>query len=419
MSKQIKFSIIIPTRDRCATLGATLKTCLAQDYSNYEIIVSDNCSSDDTKNLVLKLNHPNIKYINTNTRVSMSQNWDFALQFATGDFITILGDDDGLLFGALGEIESIIETTKTNAVAWKQVSYHWPNHIIDYQKNLISIPLSKKLEERNASEYLQRVLNFEISYDEISFLYKGMIHRSVIEKVRNLSGGIFFHSQTPDLYSAIALASNLDTYFYSEKPFSINGASGSSNGTSQFNQNLSTSEYRKFSSESNIPFHPKLSYCPSISMLTAECFYQASDRLLDKKQNLQIKPIKLIESLLNDALSSPRWKFDAISMALLKTIDINQWNGFYEVTNAKLNKYKERIFPNKLRYGFLKRENTVCIDGGKFHIKDVYDAALLCNFILNHQNLSLMINHSKSFMDQIQYKVHRLLIKLKKLNKLF
>lgn len=310
----------------------------------------------------------------------------------------------------------IIEKTKTHAIAWKQVSYHWPSHIIENQKNLISIPLSKKLEERNAKEYLQRVLNFDISYDEISFLYKGMVHKSVIEKVRQQSGGNFFHSQTPDLYAAIVLSINLDNYMYSEKPFSINGASGSSNGTSQFNQNLSNLEYKKFSYESNIPFHSKLSYCPSISMLTAECFYQASDHISEIKKNLRIEPFKLIDSLLNDALASPTWRFEEISLALHRTININEWNNNLPLINKKLDQYREREFTNFIRFGFLKKEKVVCIDGNKFSIKDVYDAALLTNFVLNYQNLGLVINHPKLLFHKVWYKTRRI---FNKINKLF
>jgi hypothetical protein len=243
-----------------------------------------------------------------------------------------------------------------------------------------------------------------------------MIHKSVIEKVKNQSGGIFFHSQTPDLYAAIVLSNNLENYIYSEKPFSINGASGSSNGTSQFNQNLSNFEYKKFSSESNIPFHTKLCYCPSISMLTAECFYQASDHIPEFENNFRIDPFKFIDSVLNDALSSPKWRFEEISIALRRTIDINQWNKNLLLINKKLNQYKEKVLTDHICFGFLQKEKIVCVDGSQFSVKDVYDAALLTNFIFNYQNLGLIKNHPKSLFQKIQYKFHRI---FNKINKLF
>lgn len=416
MPESIRFSIIIPTRDRCDTLEATLRTCLSQEYANTEIIISDNFSSDNTKAFISQLNHPNLKYINTNKRISMSENWDFALQFATGDYITILGDDDGLLPGALSKIEKILRKTSALAITWRQASYHWPNHIIPNERNFIAIPLSTNLEKRNVSEYLNRVLNFEISYDEISFFYKGMIHKSIVDKVKQISGGKFFHSQTPDLYAAIALSSNLEEYYFSGLPFSINGASASSNGTSQFNQNISTTEYDKFSSESNVPFHHQLRYCASIPMLIAECFYQASDRIPTLKQHFHIEPEKLITATLNDALSSPKWRFKQISQASLETIDINKWGALLKNANSIIASYHEISPVKKLRYGFLKRENLICIDGAKFLVHNVYDASLLCNFVIHHKNAGLTIDHTKFFLERVRYKFSRI---QKKISKLF
>jgi len=53
-----KFSIVIPTRNRAYTLYYTLKTCLNQyDFDDYEIVVSDNCSEDNTAEMIKELNH--------------------------------------------------------------------------------------------------------------------------------------------------------------------------------------------------------------------------------------------------------------------------------------------------------------------------------------------------------------------------
>ena len=40
-----KFSIVVPTRDRAETLAFALRTCLAQAFENYEVLVSDNDGS--------------------------------------------------------------------------------------------------------------------------------------------------------------------------------------------------------------------------------------------------------------------------------------------------------------------------------------------------------------------------------------
>ena len=62
-----KFSVIIPTRERSDTLQSSLKTCVGQDYDNLEIIVSDNFSTDNTREVVESFDDPRIRYINTGT----------------------------------------------------------------------------------------------------------------------------------------------------------------------------------------------------------------------------------------------------------------------------------------------------------------------------------------------------------------
>lgn len=47
-----KYTVVIPTRNSIETLKHTLSTCLTQTYSNFEILVSDNCSDDNTEEYI-------------------------------------------------------------------------------------------------------------------------------------------------------------------------------------------------------------------------------------------------------------------------------------------------------------------------------------------------------------------------------
>jgi glycosyltransferase involved in cell wall biosynthesis len=59
------FTIIIPTKDRAEYLHHTLRTCSIQDYENLEVIVSDDGSSDNTKEVALEASRKDtrIRYI--------------------------------------------------------------------------------------------------------------------------------------------------------------------------------------------------------------------------------------------------------------------------------------------------------------------------------------------------------------------
>ena len=54
LNNNIHFTIIIPTRERCDTLKYAIQTVLNQEYDDFEILVSDNCSTDHTQSIINK-----------------------------------------------------------------------------------------------------------------------------------------------------------------------------------------------------------------------------------------------------------------------------------------------------------------------------------------------------------------------------
>lgn len=93
----MKFSVLLPTRNRLEYLKYAIETVRRQNYADWEIIVSDNCSEDDIRGYVLSLNDGRIRYFRTESFVPVTDNWNNALKHSTGDYVVMLGDDDGLL----------------------------------------------------------------------------------------------------------------------------------------------------------------------------------------------------------------------------------------------------------------------------------------------------------------------------------
>ena len=54
------FSVIIPTFNQCFFLEKAIRSILNQSFVNYEIIVIDNYSEDNTENLIKKFNSKKI-----------------------------------------------------------------------------------------------------------------------------------------------------------------------------------------------------------------------------------------------------------------------------------------------------------------------------------------------------------------------
>lgn len=88
-----KVSIVIPTYNRSSLLKQALESCLQQTYRDFEIIVADDGSTDDTREAIESLNSDKIKYTyQSNRGRSIARNR--AIKSASGEYITFLDSDD-------------------------------------------------------------------------------------------------------------------------------------------------------------------------------------------------------------------------------------------------------------------------------------------------------------------------------------
>ena len=266
-------------------------SAISQSYQNYQVIVSDNASSDNTKSVVESFDDERIIYINPGRRLSMSSHWEFALSHINKGMVTILGDDDGLLPNALNEVNRICNYSKLKAVRSTVGLYYWPGFFGDNSPPQLTALATKGFQIRNCKRMLQRVLDGYIGYGELPMLYTGgFIDISVVNQIRNARGELF-GSVNPDIYSAISLAHCLDDYAYSQDPLAIGGYSRYSNGAAFFRiQQTSPSAKRRneFIAENDRDIHEKLKITSlndmpkSMQLLVCESYLQSS-HLHDRK----------------------------------------------------------------------------------------------------------------------------------------
>lgn len=89
----IKFSIIIPTYNRADLIRETLDSILKQTYTNWEAIIIDDGSIDDTKSIVASINDPRITYYyKENEERCVARN--LGIEKSKGDYITFIDSDD-------------------------------------------------------------------------------------------------------------------------------------------------------------------------------------------------------------------------------------------------------------------------------------------------------------------------------------
>lgn len=100
-------SIGVPTFNRPLTLERTLNCLLNQTYSNLEILISDNCSTDSDvhKKINQFIKDKRIKYFRQPVNKGMIFNFNYVYEKATGNLIMRLADDDWI---DLNYIESCV-----------------------------------------------------------------------------------------------------------------------------------------------------------------------------------------------------------------------------------------------------------------------------------------------------------------------
>lgn len=252
-----KITVIIPTRERCDVLVSALRTVTSQDYDNLHIIVSDNCSRDDTQHVVRCANDPRVRYLNTGERLSMSHNWEFALSHVSDGWVTFIGDDDGLLPGAVETIAEIIASSDVEAIRSAFCTYRWPA-VMGNEHGQLIVPMRSGMEMRSAPHWLGKVMRGLVKYPQLPLIYDGgFIKFEALNKIKNKTKH-FFGSCNPDLYSAIAVASVIDRFLYLHAPMAMLGVSRHSIGNSAFyggKNKVGSAPIDAFYLESNIPFH--------------------------------------------------------------------------------------------------------------------------------------------------------------------
>ena len=89
-----KVSVIIPTFNRAAFLESAIESVLNQTYNDFEIIIVDDNSSDNTYEVVASFKDVRIKYIRHRENKGVSAARNTAIRVCKGKYIAFLDDDD-------------------------------------------------------------------------------------------------------------------------------------------------------------------------------------------------------------------------------------------------------------------------------------------------------------------------------------
>ena len=90
-------SVCIPTRNRMEMLREAIESVLVQTFDDFELIISDNASTDRTEDVVGAFHDGRIRYVKLERDVGAIGNFNHCLGMARGRYVCILNDDDWML----------------------------------------------------------------------------------------------------------------------------------------------------------------------------------------------------------------------------------------------------------------------------------------------------------------------------------
>ncbi len=94
MYKDGLVSIIMPSYNTEAYIGEAIESVLAQTYSDWELLIVDDCSSDNTAETVSRYSDSRIRFIVKERNTGAAESRNIALRAARGEWIAFLDSDD-------------------------------------------------------------------------------------------------------------------------------------------------------------------------------------------------------------------------------------------------------------------------------------------------------------------------------------
>lgn len=112
-----RFTIALPVRNGAEYLEEALDSALAQTFDDYEIMISDNASTDRTPEIIeeYKRRDSRIRSIRGSELISLSENWNRVYEHSAGEWVKILAHDDVMHSNCLARIHEEIERLPTAA----------------------------------------------------------------------------------------------------------------------------------------------------------------------------------------------------------------------------------------------------------------------------------------------------------------
>ena len=227
----MRLEVVIPTvcgRERY--LEWCIRSCLEQGEQT-RVLVSNNGGAESVRKLVSSFGDSRIRLVEPLSFLPMALHWEFAVEQAQEDILTIIGDDDALVPGAAERVfNQFIMHPDIDCIAHQPAQYYWPDYPVHEMRDRLSCPTTDGTATVMPTKLvLKRVLEFKAWYGTLPVIYHGFVRRSALDRIRQLHGPLF-KRLAPDVYADLLLATFLERFLVLSECLSVGGQGARSSG---------------------------------------------------------------------------------------------------------------------------------------------------------------------------------------------
>ena len=238
----MRFSVVMPTHNRLHLLRDAIETVRRQDFADWELVVFDNASRDPIREHVQSLRDERIRYCRSDEFLPVSSSWNEAIERARGDYVILLGDDDGLTPRYFARVDAIIAKFGNPDVVYSNIYQFWhpgvapwepSGYLIDVRHGFFFKGRDQPflLSEKEARLAARGSIRLKISF---SFNSQAIMYRRAFLRTLSADGPVY-RSPFPDYYIAnVALARSKSTVVIPQ-PIAVAGVSRASFGYTMYN----------------------------------------------------------------------------------------------------------------------------------------------------------------------------------------
>ncbi len=220
------FSIVMPTRNRADLLvDSALRTVLNQTFEDFEVVICDNASSDNTEERVKSIGDERVKYFHSEEWIPKENFFEWSVRHAEGEYSMLFFDDDALATTALEKAYNIFQISKPDILAYSRACvYHFPNWHEEERKNVLTIPpFSGKAYVIDSKQHLERVFECQEILLETPMVTNAFYKTSFCNFLFDKYGTVFPHGHMGDYNIACYALHHTKEFIYFDDPIAIFG----------------------------------------------------------------------------------------------------------------------------------------------------------------------------------------------------